>query len=744
MTRLTTNNVTGPEFMPQKFLKQERQQSRINIEEVHTFLESTPENAKLVQELIAEVTMDPVLKTCTDYYDLSKEEHRKVTAQKIARMALYMEQDIKRAKRQYRKDVVRDLQLNADSPTLTSRDLSIFDKRLSIVANQDPQLGTRIGVHLGLFGNCIKGNGTDEQIRYWLQERGTLFLKGIYGCFAMTELGHGSNVAQLQTRAEYDPSIDCFTINTPDLTATKWWIGGAAHSATHATVYARLIVQGKDYGVKTFVVPLRDPKNFQLLPGVFVGDIGAKMGRDGIDNGWIQFKNVVIPREFMLSRFTKVVKEGQNVRVLTEPVLDQISGYSALLSGRVNMVMDSFRFGAKFTTIAIRYAVGRQQFASKKGHGSTAEETQLINYPLHQYRVLPHLALVYLVSPAAYKLMNTYHSTLEDLYKISSSGDKSKLKPVSQKLKDLFIDSASLKATNTWLIATVIDELRQACGGHGYSAYNGFGKGYNDWVVQCTWEGDNNILSLTSARSIMKKFTDLSKGVVQTSESFSYLSPQFVGGVLKGTKVAQLATLKDYTDVWGIMLVKMLHFCVTLVSKTKDGDSISKQLVMVSRFHAFYSMLQVYSAKLSADDSGIKDENTRKTLWSLYQLFSLYFIDKHSGEFQQFKVFTPEQISELVQPKLFAIIPEVRKECVALTDAFKLPDAMLNAPIGYYDGDIYNNYYNEVLSNNPMEFEGPGKPNYHATLTTMLSRGFEFEERMSGSQDTQTLSKLGK
>lgn len=749
MTRLSTVKEESSVFKPTKFISKERDDSKLNIDEINAFLESNPERRDLTQSLIDQIVNDPILKTDTSYYDQNKWQQREATAKKIARLALYMEHDIKTVRNQFRDhDLMKELQENGSAVRpLNNKDLSIFDKRLSLVANIDPQLSTRVGVHLGLFGNCIKGNGTDAQIKYWLQERGAAMLKGIYGCFAMTELGHGSNVAKMQTRATYDLSSDTFVINTPDLTATKWWIGGAAHSATHSVVYARLIVEGKDYGVKTFVVPLRDPKNFQLLQGITIGDIGTKMGRDGIDNGWIQFRNVVIPREYMLNRFAKVLpsEDRSSVKVTIEPQLDQISGYSALLSGRVNMVMDSFRFGSKFVTIATRYAVGRQQFAEK----NAKEEQQLMNYPLHQYRVLTQLAVVYMISPAAFKLMDSYYSTLDELYEVSSTQNKSALKVVSAKLKNLFISSASLKATNTWLVANLIDELRQSCGGHGYSQYNAFGKGYNDWVVQCTWEGDNNILSLTAAKSILKKFADSAmKGKFDSkldSDSFDYLNPKFIKEVYTNQIEAELEENYDYLQVWSISLVKLLAHVGKLVGKTKDVNSVSNLLVMISKFHAIHTMLKDYYNKLTTEkESHVKDKSTNEALWNIFKLFSVYFIDKYSGEFQQFKIFTPDQISTLVQPKLSELLPIIRKDCIKLTDAFELPDAMINSPIGYYDGDIYHNYFNEVVKNNPTEIDGAGKPPYHELLTTMLSRGYEFEEKLGGSSNIETLRKLNK
>lgn len=97
------------------------------------------------------------------------------------------------------------------------------------------------------------------RIAYWI-DKGVLGLNGVIGCFAMTELAHGSNVAGLETTATFDEDTDEFVIHTPHLGATKWWIGGAASTATHAAVFAQLIVKGKRHGVKTFVTQLRDTK----------------------------------------------------------------------------------------------------------------------------------------------------------------------------------------------------------------------------------------------------------------------------------------------------------------------------------------------------------------------------------------------------------------------------------------------------------------------------------------------------
>lgn len=46
------------------------------------------------------------------------------------------------------------------------------------------------------------------------------------------------------------------------------------------------------------------------MPNVQVGDIGQKLGYNTMDNGYLSFDNVKIPRTNLLSRFVEIDKEG--------------------------------------------------------------------------------------------------------------------------------------------------------------------------------------------------------------------------------------------------------------------------------------------------------------------------------------------------------------------------------------------------------------------------------------------------
>lgn len=54
-----------------------------------------------------------------------------------------------------------------------------------------------------------------------------------------------------------------------------------------------------------FLVQLRSLDDHSPLPGITIGDIGAKLGYNTMDNGVLQFDHVCIPRDQMLMRLVK-------------------------------------------------------------------------------------------------------------------------------------------------------------------------------------------------------------------------------------------------------------------------------------------------------------------------------------------------------------------------------------------------------------------------------------------------------
>ncbi len=124
-----------------------------------------------------------------------------------------------------------------------------------MLAFGDLSLLVKAGVQWGLFGGAILHLGTERHHDAYLADTVNAEL---LGCFAMTETGHGSDVANVRTTATYDPDTDEFVINTPDDDARKEYIGNAARDGHVAVVFAQLITSGEDQGVHAFVVPIRD------------------------------------------------------------------------------------------------------------------------------------------------------------------------------------------------------------------------------------------------------------------------------------------------------------------------------------------------------------------------------------------------------------------------------------------------------------------------------------------------------
>ena len=108
-----------------------------------------------------------------------------------------------------------------------------------------------IGLTVSMFRVSVENLASQEQKAKWLPEIQNL---NLFGCYAQTELSHGSNVAGLETTATLDKNTDEFIIHTPNIGATKYWPGDLGRFSSHAVVFARLIIDEDDYGVQPFMV----------------------------------------------------------------------------------------------------------------------------------------------------------------------------------------------------------------------------------------------------------------------------------------------------------------------------------------------------------------------------------------------------------------------------------------------------------------------------------------------------------
>ena len=166
-----------------------------------------------------------------------------------------------------------------------------------------------------------------------------------------------------------------------------------ARTANFGVVYARLLLCGKDYGVHSFMVQLRDLETHDAIPGVALGDVGPKIGFNNVDNGYCRFHRVRLPRQNMAMRFAAVTREGKYVK--NSNVSEQVL-YFTMLQTRIAFIRSVGIGLAKACTIATRYSAVRQQ-GYDANNPSSKEELSVLDYQTQQCRLFPLLATAYAI-----------------------------------------------------------------------------------------------------------------------------------------------------------------------------------------------------------------------------------------------------------------------------------------------------------------------------------------------------------
>ncbi|MGY1551471.1 acyl-CoA dehydrogenase family protein [Microbacterium sp. A588] len=492
----------------------------------------------------------------------------------------------------------------------------------------DPSLQIKAGVQWGLFGSAIHQLGTDEHHRKWLP--GVMDLS-IPGAFAMTEIGHGSDVASASTTATYDPETEEFVINTPFRAATKEFLGNAALHGIAATVFAQLITNGVSHGVHCFYVPLRGDDGNDL-PGITREDDGLKGGLNGIDNGRLSFDNVRVPRTNLLNKYGDVAVDGTYTSPIDSPGRRFFTMLGTLVQGRVSLDGAASWASALALHIAITYATQRRQF-----DGADGQEVLLLDYGKHQRRLLPRLATTYAQIFAHDEFLQKFDGVFSG--RTDTPDDR----------EDLETLAAALKPLSTWHALDTLQEAREACGGAGYMFENRLVGLRQDLDIYVTFEGDNNILLQLAGKRLLTDFAAQFKDK-DAAALAKYAVGHTAGKVFHGAGLRRFGqNIADFgstarsvenglrADQQHELLADRVQQMVADIAGRlrpagKDrvlGEKLfnENQADLIEAARAHGELLQ-WEAFTDAVNS-IPDEDTQQVLTWLRDLFGLQLIEKH-------------------------------------------------------------------------------------------------------------------
>lgn len=493
----------------------------------------------------------------------------------------------------------------------------------------DPSLQIKAGVQWGLFGSAVLHLGTAQHHEAWLP--GIMSME-IPGCFAMTETGHGSDVASIATTATFDPATDEFVIDTPFRAAWKDYIGNGAIDGRAAVVFAQLITNGVNHGVHGLYVELRN-EDGSFRPGVGGEDDGIKGGLNGIDNGRLHFDGVRVPRTNLLNRYGDVAPDGSYTSPIASPGRRFFTMLGTLVQGRVSLDGAAVAASKLALTAAITYSTQRRQF---NGSSDLVEEV-LMDYQRHQRRLLPRLAATYAASFAHEELLEKF----DDVFSGQHDTDEDR--------QDLETLAAALKPLSTWLALDTLQECREATGGQGFLIENRFASLRADLDVYVTFEGDNTILLQLVAKRLLTDYAKEFKGV-----DFGVLARYAVSQAAEKTlhrsglrRVAQTVAdsgserksaiaLRDEDTQRELLSDRVQSRVADLAAVLRGAKGMTQEksaalfnehqneLIEVAHAHAELLQWEAFSRGLQKID----DPGTKEVLTRLRDLFGLCLIEK--------------------------------------------------------------------------------------------------------------------
>lgn len=539
-----------------------------------------------------------------------------------------------------------------------------------------------------MFTTSIQQQCNEQQREEWLSKVENW---EITGCYAQTELGHGSNLRKLECEARWNRDTKDFTIHSPTLTASKWWIGSLGRTANYAVVVAQLMIPDqsgttKSYGPHQFMVQIRDLKSHKPIEGVVIGDIGPKYGYLSMDNGYMLFDHLRVPRSALLAKYSAVDEDGKYTKPQNPGTI-----YSSMTQARAYLIGNARSVLARAVTIAVRYTLIRRQFGDRDSALTDPPEEAVLDYTTVQIRVLPLLATTCALHYTAEAMNNVYQRTRTQIEKDNDFSTLAEMHAVSSGLKSLC----------TGLAADGLETCRRALGGHGFGGYSGFIPLNTNYLSRPTVEGDNFMITQQTASYLIKRMqkcvgTPNMKPVDDADFAFLHF--------LEAREYKDRCNLvEDYELVAAFQhrasFLTHRAYQSRVVQKTSWNDMLI-DLHYLSNAYCEFLLVKYFQDALRRPATPL-DAETQHAVHELFRLFALFTMQKTSADFMAIGILESSQL-EMLTREIQKSMRKIRIDAACLVDAWSIPDYLLNSALGRYDGNVYTNVFRSAHEQNPL------------------------------------------
>ena len=307
---------------------------------------------------------------------------------------------------------------------------------------------------------------------------------------------------------------------------------------------------------------------------------------------------------------------------------------------------------------------------------------------------------------------------------------------VYENLPELHALSCAIKVLVTSESAAAADQLRRACGGHGFMSSSNLPGIFGLITAACTYEGENTVLLLQIARYLVKvsflqiffskskigKFLD-----IQGFHFYFFISLfmplifsatfQVAGKAADGTPLpSSVAYLNNtfghkqsvdiysdfgLTELFEKVAYGVVNRAVATLNREKDWNACSILLVEAATAHGRSFVISEFSQGVANSPVSLK---LKKILSNLFQLFAISWILEAPANFLRFANIEFSHIDQLVQRR-DSLLTNIRPLPVPRVDSFDFRDEVLRSTLGSWDGWVYHRLF-QAAAGSPLNKMG--------------------------------------